>query len=314
MKISLRYTLENQLKSVLLSEYYFAGLALLLGILLAIFLGNRLWERISQEPRVLRVITQQGSLPAEKEVYKVIDALSYSGLEMIKQRGVSISVDFKNAQWRLKDIERFDRQGNLLLAGGRYGTCLQLCIYTYNKIMPLLGKDYDIDFMRVAQSGHFLYPIASHIVLRIASNDKSASGAEKEVYILDPSFGRYGPEEDFKDYLFLREVPASVMLANRQSDILMSTKALFPLLIKGDYLIGLLLEDKAGEFNRDNFILAVKAIKKYDFSGEYLFALRRNNGVGEVLEVNTVLAKELLGEKGYSDLCRRLRGFFKEIR
>lgn len=245
--------------------------------------------------------------PYAEEVKEILKPLSYSGIQMFGGKDVHLSFDFNNGMWVLHNVHKFDDQGQLILEEGRYGTCGELAAYTANKIKPLFGESYTINFVRAGQSGYFLSPKASHIVLKISSNIKAG-----EVYILDPSFKKYGAMSGFEDYLFFEEMPSLDFMENKLKDIGNAPNTLIPLLMKNDYLVGFALEKMDGQFDERHFILALTLTKKYNYAGRYLFAIRRKaNGDTEIFE-NKKLAYEILSEKEYELLRKKITELFNE--
>ena len=150
---------------------------------------------------------------------------------MFEREDVYLSIDFENKIWKLHNLHRFDNKGDIILEDGKYGTCGELAAHTYKKIERLLGKDYDIKFVETAQSGFFLSPKASHIVLYITEKSGLWRGRDKKIYILDASFHKYGPIGDFEDYLFLEFMSTLPFVERKETDIAMPLSKSIPLLI-----------------------------------------------------------------------------------
>jgi hypothetical protein len=262
-------------------------------------------------PAVDKSYKQQEAVPPfRKEVESIIGKLVYSGLPMLEQKDVSVSIDPENRLWTVRNIHRFDEGGNLVLEGGRYGTCGELASYTYKYVKPLFDGAYDIQFVRAVQSGYFQTPKATHMVLFITP----AGGArgDNDIFVLDPSFHRYGRLDEFEDYLFHERMTNVGFVEDRERDMTLPISTAFPLLIKKNYLLAIVVEDVNGAFDKDNFVIAVTVTKKYNFAGRYLFAIRSVNGNRQVFE-NRLLFKNLLEEKEYEDLKARIRSFFDII-
>jgi len=262
-------------------------------------------------PEVDKSYKQQEAVPPfRKEVGSIIGKLVYSGLPMLEQKDVSVSIDPENRLWTVRNIHRFDEDGNLVLEGGRYGTCGELASYTYKYVKPLFSGAYDIQFVRAVQSGYFQTPKATHMVLFITP----AGGArgDNDIFVLDPSFHRYGRLDEFEDYLFHERMANVGFVEDKERDMTLPISTAFPLLIKKNYLLAIVVEDVNGAFDKDNFVIAVTVTKKYNFAGRYLFAIRSVNGNRQVFE-NRLLSKNLLEEKEYEDLKARIRSFFEII-
>ncbi len=162
MKNILHYNQDSFLRKVLLREHLFGFLALLFFVGLVIMAANPLFQKM-KEYKI--GFTHQPNLPAEKQINKIIDRLEYSGLNMLKEKGIHISVNFSQGTWTMRNINQFDKEGNFVLDEGKYGTCGELAAYTYAKIKPLLADNYDVTFIKASQSGYFLYPVAGKMPL-----------------------------------------------------------------------------------------------------------------------------------------------------
>lgn len=253
-------------------------------------------------------ISYDKTAPYSKEIKKIIAPLRYSGLSDLMSPDVHISLDFKKRLWRLHNIHRFDKDGKTILQEGRYGLCGELAAYTYEKIHPLLNKGYLIEFVRAAESGYFLGPHASHIILRITGRFPLTN----EIYILDPSFSRYGRIEQFEDYLFFEKTKGLAFVDEQDTDTVFLIDNSTPILIRKQLLIGLVVGENAGIFDKDNFILAITVTRRHKYAGRYIFALRRNKGHREMIE-DMGLAKQLLKPGEYTQLRERLIELFEKI-
>lgn len=296
------------LRKVLLREHLLAALSLLLFIALVVLVANPFSCQIKRGLRQLHLVTQ--NLPAENQVYQVIDRLEYSGLQMLKENHVSIAVNFNKGTWVLRDINQFDEQGNFVLDAGKYGTCGELAAYTYGKIKPLLSGNYDLAFVKASQSGYFLYPVAGHIVVKISPKVTSENSA---TYIVDPAFHKYGPIGEFEDYYFQEEMGELPFIQDRQKDIELDIGTLFPLLIRQQHLLGVMVIDNLGKFDKDNYMFALIVNKKHNFSGKPIFLLRNNNGEEEFLEENPDLRRQVLSDTEYADLKNRIFALFRGV-
>lgn len=248
--------------------------------------------------------------PHSARIKGIVGNLRYSGLQMFKRKDVNLSLDFRNRLWRLSNVHKFDDAGDLVLEEGRYGTCGELAAYTYKAVLPLLGGGYNIDFVKSVQSGFFLAPTASHIVLRITSPGSLSKRRAPEVYILDPSFRRYGHISEFEDYLFLERMPELPFLKEKESGVELPVNTLVPLLIKKEYLLGMAVEDINGKFDPQNYTVALTLTKKHNFAGRYLFAIRSFDGRQETFE-NRELARPLLDDKEFETLRKRVAELFE---
>ena len=307
MKNILHYNQDSFLRKVLLREHLFGFLSLLLFVGLVIMAAHPLFQKM-KEYKI--GFTHQANLPAEKQISKIIDRLEYSGLSMLQENGVKIALNFTTGTWVMRNINHFDKQGNFILDEGKYGTCGELAVYTYNQIKPLLGEDYEVKFVKAAQSEYFLYPIAGHVVLKIAPKGEASQGL---TYILDPTFHRYGPIEEFTDYLFQEEMAELPFMQERQKDIELPVGALFPLLIKNKHILGLLVVDNYGKLDRDNYMFSLMVNKKHRYSGKAIFSIRNNNGEEETLEANADLRAKILSAEEYADLKNKTIALFRGV-
>ncbi|MDD5561717.1 MAG: hypothetical protein PHT50_06295 [Candidatus Omnitrophica bacterium] len=294
-------TLQKE-KYVLLKKIKILSLFLLVAFVIIIvftvyFLKERGLLKIEVEAR-------SSNPPYLAEVDKIIKPLQYSGIQMFVDKDVYLTLDFDKKVWTLHNVHTFDDKGELILKEGKYGTCGELAEYTEAKIRPIFGNNYDIEFVMASQSGYFLTPRSSHIVLEISRKTNS-----REVYILDPSFHKYGPLDEFDNYLFIRQLPNLNFMENKTKDVSQSFNSAIPLLIRGDYLVGLTIENMNSGFGGKHFILALTLNKKYNYSGRYLFALRYANGDTEVFE-NKKLARETLSEQEWSILKQKITELF----
>ena len=248
----------------------------------------------------------EATAPYSKEIKKIIKPLRYSGLPDFMRPEVSISLDFKNKLWYLHNVHSFDSKGNVILTDGCCGLCGELAAYVHNQITPLLGKDYIIETVRAMESGYFLTPQASHMVLSIR-----ARGSKNE-YILDPSFRRYGHIENFEDYLFFDRMELPPFVMKKSSDETFPVGMSTPILIKRGFLLGLTIEEQNGKFDKNNFIISLSANRRYRYAGRYVFAIRKNEGQTEISE-NKTLISALLRPGEYIQLRERIIELFSRL-
>jgi hypothetical protein len=246
--------------------------------------------------------------PFYKEIKKIIAPLQYSGIYDLARPEVMINLDFKKHNWQLANIHRFDDKGKLLLAQGRFGLCGELAAAVYEKIKGLFDDSYLIDYARAAESGYFLYPQSTHIVLRVTR----PSFMSQTIYILDPSFQRYGELNEFDDYLFFESMPNIPFVEKKETDESFAVGTATPVFIKSGFLIMLSVEKQNGFFDKDNFSLSLTASRRFKYSGRYLLALRKNNGKDEILE-NQSLVENILSLDEYEVLRKRMLQWFVKL-
>ncbi|MBU0547927.1 MAG: hypothetical protein KJ710_06695 [Candidatus Omnitrophica bacterium] len=291
-------------KSILLKKIRILSLVLLLAF--AVIIAFTVFFLKEQG-----LLTRRAELPYIKnpyaaEVKKIVDPLRYSGIQMFVNNDVYLTLDFDKKIWILHNVHSFNDKGELILQEDRYGTCGELAAYTASKVRPLFENNYNIQFVRASQSGYFLSLRASHIVLRItAENNKS------EIFILDPSFHKYGPIYEFEDYLFIEQADRLDFVDNKIKDITQSFNRLIPLIIRNDYLVGVTVEDRNSEFGQKNFVLGLTLTKKHNYAGRFILALRSFNGKAEIVE-NKKLALEVLKEQEWSILKQKITELFEQ--
>jgi hypothetical protein len=282
----------------------FIILALIGGI---VFLGFRLFHSpakalIAHDPAP--VSAQITRLPYYEKIMAILDSLEYSGVADLMKPAVDLQIDFAGKIWTLTNIHEFDPQGNILLNHDRYGLCGELAAYTYQKIDPFLKDRYEILFLKAAESGFFLRPRSTHIVLMMV--DRST----RERYFIDPSFRRYGREADFSDYLFSESADLPTHLKSLTKDVPFPADGETPLLIRKNFLLCLGAESVGGKFDKDNFALALTANKRHAYSGRYVFTLRRQDGKSETFK-NAGLLNQLLTPEEIRSLCGKITGWFE---
>jgi hypothetical protein len=303
--------LGNQIKLLKKRADFFIALSvslslILIGLLAYVF---RLHNQQNSQEESLS-IQESKSSPYAEEVRAVIENLRYSGLEMLTNNDVSLTLDYQNKTWTLHNIHKFDQSGGIILENGNTGMCGELAAYTYKQVKPIFGNDYTIGFVKAAQSGFFLAARDSHIVLYVRENGDSLKDGRG--YIIDPSFHKYGSVSEFRDYLFMEQSDTLPFMEQKNTDVSMPVHLAIPIRLKGDYLLGLAVEENEGKFNPDNFAIAIILTKRYDFSGRYLFAIRNNNGSSETFE-NASLAKSLLRDEQYKALKNRVIYFYDKL-
>ena len=246
------------------------------------------------------------SLPYYKEIREIISPLQYSGLPDLLRPTVTLSIDFNRKEWTLHNLHQYDANGDILLDEGRYGLCGELSTFVSKAIKPLLKDRYDIKYIKAAESGYFLEPYATHIVLMIS--DK----INKDAFFLDPSFHKYGKKEDFEDCLFYNEIDLPSILNNKSKDIFFPVDYGMPLLIRKNTLLYFTVESVDGNLDKNNFLLAVTATQRYKYSGRYVFSIRKQRGKKQKVE-NTWLQEQLLTPEETAAITNKIVIWFKQI-
>jgi hypothetical protein len=237
--------------------------------------------------------------PFYNQVMSLIEPLQYSGLQALLRSEVSLQVDFVTHTWQLKNIHRFDRDGHIMLDENRYGLCGELASFVYPKAKSLLGPEFDIEFAQVAESGFFLQPQSSHIALLI--HDRKT----EKIFLLDPSFHRYGRLESFDNYLFYDRRGQLDFMTNQATDVSFDVESGTPILIRNNRIVFLTVEELDGKFNENNFTIALTATKRYHYAGRYVFLVRKKDGELEVLE-NLGLAEKIFPLETYKKLTQKI--------
>jgi len=212
-------------------------------------------------------------IPYYKEIMDIIRPLDYSVIPSLKlQPDITLSIDFSNKTWTLHKLHQYNSKGNVIIEYNRYGLCGELASYTYTHIRPVLPDRYTIKFARVAQSGFFLPPGGTHVILIIY--DKLLSKG----YLLDPSLHRYGPIDGYQDYLFDSFGEKIEGVNNKEEDVTFRVNHGMPVTIYNNFISMFSVEDCNGKFDKDNFILSIQSNHRYDYTGRYLFSIQKKEG------------------------------------
>ncbi|MBD3246699.1 MAG: hypothetical protein GF333_06760 [Candidatus Omnitrophica bacterium] len=243
--------------------------------------------------------------PYAKKIHRLMAPLEYNGLARLMQPDVSLSLSFRPPAWTLTNIHTFDQDGNVMLPEGKYGVCGELAAYMHRHIAPLFGEQYKIEYVWVNESGYFLSPESSHVVLRITDTSKS----RRNVYILDPSFHRYGPLSEFEDYRFLGSSRVLPQIASRSPSQTFRVNTTTPLLITRDTLVQLAVSTEQGKFDKDHFAIALFATRRHRYAGKNLLVFHYRKG-RIAIEENAELARALFGRKKYPAIREKIRRMF----
>jgi len=245
-------------------------------------------------------------IPHFKTVMAIVQPLRYSGLPMFLREDVRLTIDSNKQTWKISNLHRFNSKGNVVLEDNRYGLCGELAGYVYQNIKTLFDNKYSITFLRVSESGYFLSPQSSHIVLLIRDKENP----KNNTFILDPSFHRYGHIEDFDEYNFFGSSPSLDFITQKDPDGSFDIEHGMPILIHNDFLLSLMVEKAGDKFDINNFTIALAATQRYKFSGRYLFAIRKKDGKEEIYE-NKFLTEEILNSEEYAHLREKIVFLFK---
>lgn len=246
--------------------------------------------------------------PYAEKIRRIIEPLRYDGILAFMRDDVRMSLDFSNQTWRLSNIHRFNKKGEVVLESGRNGLCFELTSYVYDRIRPMLPKAYDIRFLRTGESGFFFSKEGTRMVLCII--EPSLLG--NKIYILDPSFKKYGKIEDFEDYVFLEEKTYPVLRKETDADLVLHVDAATPLVIEKDFMLWLGVESIVNKFDRDNYSLSLVANRKHNYFVKTIFSIIKKSGQVEERE-NKDLALLLLKPERYNNLKEKIRLFSIQI-
>ncbi|MBI4412060.1 MAG: hypothetical protein HY541_06220 [Deltaproteobacteria bacterium] len=256
----------------------------------------------------------QESAPHSGFVKKIIEPLRYSGLPGLLRPDVSLEIDFQNKTWKLKNIHDFDANGNLLLTDGRYGICGDLAAYVYQKIRPVFGERYLIEFMRVFDSNFFKSGDGFHIILRIVDMESGMQGTRyKKTFLLDPSFRRYGEPNLFPDYRPKEEQFDHLpFLVEKNPDDTFKVGLGVPILINRNAVIMLWVAEREGVFDQDNFRVVLSLQKIHEYRSVHLLIMEKREGNDFTWEAENVY-KGFLKKSTYEQLKKRIGVLFSTV-
>lgn len=252
----------------------------------------------------------QKSAPHSKQIKKILQPLRYSILDYFDRDNVGLSIDFDHGVWAIRNIHHYDENGDLLLAQDKQGICGDLTWYVYNQIRPLLNENYLIDFMYVAEASYFPGETSTHLVLRII--DRSVSPKPK-VYIIDPSFRKYGEPKYFEDYLYVRPVRTLDYVQKKQKDIVMAVGGGTPVMITGEVLLTLNIYAMEGKLDKYNFSLGIIAKRRHNYSGQVMLMYGLKEGQSVYYEASPE-KRIFIKSKVWKKLSQQLRELYLGIR
>lgn len=245
--------------------------------------------------------------PKRDEIEALLEPLRYSALPAILRPEVRLELDFARRQWRLKNLRRLSSSGEVLLDEGRYGACGELAAYAYQRVRRILDRRYAVQMVRAAESSYFPPGRANHFALLITDLERPGRS-----FVLDPSFKRYGPIEDFKDYVLYRADQNFHLLAGRQTDAVNPAGGGTPILIRKRSVIAMAVAPVGDRFDAENHALVLMATRRHQFAGDDFLTLKREGGRKTVRE-DRAEALEYLGEEEYRSLRRRVEELFDSV-
>ncbi len=244
--------------------------------------------------------------PYYNEIMKIMGPLQYSGLPAMLKPQVSLSVDFNKHIWTLHNIHEYDSHGGILLAQGRYGLCAELATYLFERIRPLINGRYEVKFGMVTESGFFSDSRSNHIVLILA--DKTNG----QVYLIDPSFHKYGKIKDMTEYKLINVQDSLSFVRDQSHDVFFSVNQAIPLYIKNDILLTFSVTAVDGKFDKDNFIFVISATRRYKFSAKDIVLIGRHKKEFEDYG-DRALINQLLSEAEVNALYGKLKTWIEKI-
>lgn len=269
-------------------------------------LGYRHWKTEQSAPAILDEPPGPPA-PHHDEIEAMLAPLRYTFLPVLTRQDVKIQVDFKRGLWTLKNIHLFDSDGRVQLAEGNAGLCGDLAVYTYNKIEPILRKDYEVKYVRAAESKFFPAPLNLHIVLSIIDRkDKS------KVFILDPSFARYGPLSEFNDYLFFEHLESIRFAVRRDKDNIELINRATPVLISKDIKLSLIVTPENNQFNRENFSIGILRTLKNTYMPRTIFRIGRRNAQ-EFVDDAVIQSPILKNSEEYAKLKEVVQRLYRDL-
>ncbi|MDE2491017.1 MAG: hypothetical protein KGM24_09215 [Elusimicrobia bacterium] len=246
------------------------------------------------------------SAPAAAEIKKIIAPLRYSALIPILAPDIRIAIDPAKRTWTIRNIRTYDAAGNVTLDQDRYGICGELAAYTLPRIRKILGKGYAAEVIRTSESGYFPAGTSQHFIILITDLSQP-----DHVYILDPSFHRYGPAYRFKNYAFF--APDRSFLADRNPDMVNPVATGVPLVIRRGYLLLLGVVPVNGKFDAGDNALKLTLFKKNEYVGQDVLRYVRVGGRVVERDEDEARLKSYLGADDEAKLRARLTELFEEI-
>jgi len=279
---------------------------ILLATVLVVVVPLYVYTYIENHTDDIRLFASNSEIPYFDETREIMQALQFSFLPTLMRPDVHISVDFENKTWTIHNIRKFDGQGRFMLEQGRYGRCGELSYHVYQEIVPLLRDKYTIELWRSAESKFFPFMIGDHTVLRITDKGLLASN----VFIIDPTYNRYGRLEDFDSYIFIK--PHDLMpFAERETDETFKVGTTTPVLLTKRYLLSLGVIRVNDSFDSQNFGLAVILSRPHRYISRAVAEVRKNRGETETGDA--AQPAKAIKTKEYYALHKKMIEFFEQI-
>lgn len=240
-------------------------------------------------------------LPYFDEVTRIMAPLEYSGIHNILENDSRLSVDFEKKTWTLHNVFDFNDDGSDILIDGKRGLCVRLARYVYHQIRGIFPADrYEIFFEKVKERDYFFAPQATHILLTVLDKESST------MYLIDPSFKRYGRVDDFDEYVFFERMDPKVFLeSNKSSDKFFNVDSASPIFIRDGRLLVFAVEFVDGEIGPDRFVVSISAVERRADKGEYVLGLKYFDGYIQTYS-NDRLMRRLLTPDEITKIQQRL--------
>lgn len=250
--------------------------------------------------------TVSEKLPFQETILPLIEPLQYSAVPAMLDPEVILEVDFSKQTWTLKNFRHYNEKGELFLADGRYGLCAELVTYVYQHLKPSLGKQYSLEFARTTEPDFFNTSQSNHIILVISDQLRG------EIFMLDPSFHRYGRPGAFPGYVIHSAKDVLGAFQKNDRDVTYHIGDTMPLLIRDGSLLVFSVEPIRGVLDRQNVVLAISARQRQSASGRYLFALRKQAGEVEALREEPVF-EHLLSPEERAQIAQKLFSWMQSL-
>ncbi len=244
--------------------------------------------------------------PYYDEIMKIIEPLEYSGVPAMIKPQAKLSVDFSKWSWTMHNIHDYDSQGRIILEQGRYGLCAELATYVFEQIKPLLSAQYIVKFAMVTESGFFAEGLSNHIVLLLLDRSNN------QVYLIDPSFHKYGRKKDLPEYHVLNIQDTLAFVKDRSPDVTFNVDQATPLYIKNDFLLSFSVTSVDGKFDKNDFIFVISAARRFKFTGRDIVVIGHRNKEFEDFEDKSLLTQILTPEES-KVLFDRLKNWIERI-
>jgi len=238
-------------------------------------------------------------LPYEERINRLMHAVDYSALPTLIDPKVPLTIDFNNKTWTLGGVHQYDAKGNIILEQGRFGLCAELSTYFYQHLNDLPAEQYEFRFASATEAGFFPTYESNHIVLLLYDKE------DQNIYLIDPSFHRYGKFRDFEEYKIYGVKESLDFMKDKKPDVTFRADQAMPLMIKQDLLLSFSVVSVDGKFDQDNFLFVITANRRHRTAGLNLLVMGKVNGRLESYESKEFLA-EVLAADELSSLHRKI--------